>query len=167
MGPGQHSRLLIIHNWKAFFSVPTKTNSLLQIGLICIILYIAHRLYFFVQSQGQRSPPNPFSFSHMLFQAKERTLHLRAFLASRNYILVLRIAAASPSLLSFYSFLPQSSCIYKYFGIVPSFYQKQSLLAFFLPFSLLVFEAFQKKRSMNLCCHACTGHPEGFCRGVF
>lgn len=165
MGPEQHSRLLIIHNWKSFFSATTKTISLLQTLLICIIPCVAHHPCFYGLSQAQESPLNSLQFLHMLLQRKERTLHLRAFLTSRNYILVLPedcyCQFLSPQLLLF----PPTELLHlQIFWNISQFYQKQSQLAFFLPFSLLVFEAFQKKRLMNLCCQVCTGYPEGFCR---
>lgn len=59
MGPGQHSRLVIVHDWKAFLLATTKTDSLLQKWLICLVVCVAHLLFLSLsQDQEGLLPPS-------------------------------------------------------------------------------------------------------------
>lgn len=169
MGPGKYSRLVVIHNWKAFFAATTKTNSLLQTWLICIILYVAHLLYFCVLSQDQQgllTPSNSLLFLHLLYRQR-RELYSLVRSLSWNYIFVnaflglLLLLASLSSVFTLSSHIaPAHTHILEYFLVLP----KMEVACFFLYFLLLVFEAFQEERIMNLCYHIKTGSPEGFCR---
>ena len=145
-----------------------KENSLLQTWLIWIIPYVAHLLYLYVLSQEQEGllpPSNSLLFLHMLFQTKERTLYLRVFLTSRNYIFVgafwglpLLVSLSSAVTLSSYR-CPTYTNILEFFLV----YQKWSLLAVVFLFHYW-FLKLSRKRKIHLCCHVYTGNPEGFCR---
>lgn len=145
-----------------------KENSLLQTWLIWITPYVAHLLYLYVLSQEQEGllpPSNSILFLHMLFQTKERTLYLRVFLTSRNYIFVgafwglsLLVSLSSAFTLSSYK-CPTYTNILEFFLV----YQKWSLFAVVFLFHYW-FLKLSRKIMINLCCQVYTGSPEGFCR---